>query len=105
MSLQVSSPAYIQLTNPYFSGVPVVKISPEIERTKDAIARARMAVEEDQKDDAAQEVEKKEDTKYERLEKVEAVKADIEPSTSTKREREDDAEVSEAKKSKMATEA
>ena len=93
--------------NHHFSGIPVVKISPESERTKDAIAKARKVVEEDQKDDAAEEVgsEKKngQDPTVETSQKMEeSGKVDAEASTtSKKREREEDAEVSEAKKSKL----
>ena len=101
--------ACIHFANHHSSGIPVVKISPESERTKDAIAKARKAVEEDQKDDAAEEVEiekKEQDPKVETSEKVEEiVKVDAEASnTSNKREREEDAEVSEAKKSKVDAE-
>lgn len=94
------------------SGIPVVKISPESERTKDAIAKARKAVEEDQKDDAAKNVEKTEQdggkVKPETTEKSEeSATAETGSSTSKKREREEDhdTEVStEAKKSKVEAE-
>lgn len=109
MSFQRFLAACVHFANQRSSGIPVVKISPESERTKDAIAKARKAVEEDQKDDAAKEVEikkKEQDPEVETSEKVEEnVKGYSEASTiSTKREREEDAEVSEAKKNKADAE-
>lgn len=94
------------------SGIPVVKISPESERTRDAIAKARKAVEEDQKDDTAKDVEKTEQdggkAKAEATEKAEeTVRAETNSSASKKREREEDHDTevpTEAKKSKVEAE-
>jgi hypothetical protein len=90
------------------SGIPVVKISPESERTKEAIAKARKAVEEDQKADSTKDVGKTEqdgaDRKIESATKAEErVQEAAEATNGKKREREEDAEVSvsEAKKSKV----
>ena len=94
-------------TDSHHSGIPVVKLSPESQRTQDAIAKARKAVEEDQKDDAAQDVEKTEqdgtEPKVDTANKVEeSIKADVEASDSKKREHEEDDGVEqESKKARV----
>ena len=97
----------LSLANTDYSGIPIVKTSSESQRTQDAIAKARKAVEEDQKEDAARDVEKTEqdgtEPKAGTANKVEkSIKADVEATDSKKREREDDSgEDNEAKKTKV----
>lgn len=96
----------VQHANYKNSGIPVVKISPESDRTKEAIAKARKAVEEDQKDDAAKDIQRTEqdgtESKVDTANKVEeSINANVEATAGKKREREEDAEVSGMKKSKV----
>ena len=85
------------------SGIPVIKLSPESQRTQDAIAKARKIVEADQKEDAAKDAEKKNVDEM-GAKPEESVKADVEVTVGAgeKREREgDDGKPTETKKSKV----